>query len=193
MKIGLQPLIASTVGTYFQQNWSLFAPNPASANLSLFIAPSKDSSVTAIDSLEWVDITTPLLRNYQQNRFSGYERIGRVQNGALRLYLGNDPVLPLLKRACDNGDTLSCKMYDIRWKDDQKAAVEYLQRLGSSIDNQLFDPISKPYFVLGYKEVKATEWSERYLHKKQISNFHIIGIFREKTDIQKASFFAYKK
>src|SRR5260370_5762427 len=39
----LQPLINTTIGTYFPQNWMLFAPNPVSRDSELIVRPLSDN------------------------------------------------------------------------------------------------------------------------------------------------------
>jgi len=188
IKIGLNPLVTLTVGKYFQQNWSLFAPNPISENITLFIAPLKSGELHRDEVLAWMDVTTPLLEHFRQNRFSGYERIGRAQLGALRLYMGNDPQLIPWQRACDNGDATSCHVRDLIRDYDRKIALSSLQRVGSSICNQLYDANQKG-FALGYKIVDSIEWSQRYTAKTGESKFSVIAAFPRDFGVTPSRFF----
>ena len=190
IKVGLNPLIALTVGKYFQQNWSLFAPDPVSSNVTLFIAPLETSTSKPTDSLAWIDVTTPLLDHFQENRFSGYERIGRAQTGALRLFMGNDPQSVPWKKACDNGDSIACKVFTAMINYDRKIALQCLQRVGSSICNQLYDP-GTTRFALGYSLESAVEWSQRYTLHEGVKQFHYIGDFKRDFEVTHANFFVH--
>src|SRR5260370_14637260 len=90
----LQPLIDATIGTYFQQNWMLFAPNPVSRDSELLVRPLSDNeySVALIKGLPsdgWYDILSPLWAKNQSNRFSMYGRVATIALPAIQAYLTN--------------------------------------------------------------------------------------------------------
>jgi hypothetical protein len=42
IKLGLQPFLNATIGTYFPQNWSLFAPDPLTSDYAFLALPLRD-------------------------------------------------------------------------------------------------------------------------------------------------------
>lgn len=94
--------------SFFAQNWSFFAPNPASQSYVLLLKPQLDNE--SPDD-QWYDITTPLWKNHQENRLATYDRIARVHTTDLRGILSGSNETAILYRACQNGDSLSCVSY----------------------------------------------------------------------------------
>src|SRR5690349_5379464 len=50
VKDTLQPLLDETIGTYFPQNWNLFAPDPISSDFSLVIRPLSKSEYKIVQA-----------------------------------------------------------------------------------------------------------------------------------------------
>src|SRR5436189_132749 len=73
-----QPFLDATVGVFFEQDWGMFAPNPASSDFALLAHPLTAVEVVALPATGlppggWYDLSTPLWAGFQQNRFSAYE------------------------------------------------------------------------------------------------------------------------
>jgi len=158
--------------------------------MRLFLAPLEsleESNVGIGSDVTWIDVTTPLLEHFQQNRFSGYERIGRAQLNPLRLYMGNDQQLIPWEKACHNGDSNACDI--ARWirDSDKKLGLDCLKRVGSSICNQLYDNKIKG-FLLGYEIDDSIPWSQRYTAQVPKRQFHVIGAFPRDFSVAKSIF-----
>ena len=101
----LRPLLDGTIGTYFEQNWGMFAPNPRSGEAILLVHAFTDAQVAAIPDRGlpadgWYDLSTPLWDAFHQNRLSAYDRLGRPQSRAMLAYLNGGPELSLWQESC---------------------------------------------------------------------------------------------
>lgn len=83
VKAQLLPLIMTIEHPVFAQTWHLFAPNPLSINFVLAVRCRIGEAVTS-----WRDITQPLLARHHRNRNSPMGRVLRVQDNAIRTWLG---------------------------------------------------------------------------------------------------------
>lgn len=77
------PVVFRLAHPLFAQNWHLFAPNPIRTNYVLSVR-CRTQTVTS----PWIDATQPLLARHHRNRTSPMSRILRVQQNAIRLFLG---------------------------------------------------------------------------------------------------------
>lgn len=77
------PLIIGLAHPLFAQNWHLFAPDPIRTN---FVLSARCR--TAAGASSWRDITQPMLERHHRDRTSPISRLLRVQQNAIRLYLG---------------------------------------------------------------------------------------------------------
>ncbi len=168
IKISLQPLIYATVGTYFQQNWSFFAPNPLAADYALLARPLDQVEVEAIPkkglpTRGWYDLSAPLWAHFQKNRFSAYERLARPHGNALMIYLsGGLELVPWLE-ACLKGDSASCTFYEERLKVARSQAAELLAKVGSAFCKDLGESGQNyTHVALRVRERLSVPWSERH-------------------------------
>lgn len=88
----LSPLLDTTIGAYFPQDWNLFAPVPRTADLALLVRPLDAREVRAIKtqglpSDKWYNLSAPLWNTFQSHRFSAYNRLGRPADQAISHYL----------------------------------------------------------------------------------------------------------
>ena len=73
--------IQAYMGTFFQQNWHLFAPDPVSSNLSLL-----GKCRVAEQESSWLDITAATLAPVHANRLSPFSAHAHLQLNVLRMY-----------------------------------------------------------------------------------------------------------
>ncbi len=196
VRIAWHRLIILTVGSYFIQNWSLFAPNPVTSNKNLLILPLTDSTgqgLSAKGPLNWIDITQPLADNHHTHRLGPYERLSRAQKEAFHIYLGYSNYLYTLQRACNTGDSLACGVYRQQLVYDRNMAMNMFGRIGSSACNQLFPSDSITHYILAYKITYAVEWSKRYETIEHTYDFGIIDTFKIDRSVEKSIFFEHAK
>jgi hypothetical protein len=77
------PLINSLMHPLFAQNWHLFAPDPIRTNFVLSVRCRTRAGVSP-----WRDITQPMLERHHRERTSPMSRLLRVQQNAIRMFLG---------------------------------------------------------------------------------------------------------
>ena len=78
------PLVTGLAHPLFAQNWHLFAPDPVRSNFVLSVRCRTTAAVSP-----WRDITQPMLERHHRDRTSPMSRLLRVQQNAIRLFLGS--------------------------------------------------------------------------------------------------------
>jgi hypothetical protein len=90
-KIQLHTVISGYLEPYFTQNWSLFAPDPIKDDQGIVArAKCADGSVT-----EYYDVTGPLIKETQGDRFFPSRTVRLVSNGIQQLNDSDDLLLRL--------------------------------------------------------------------------------------------------
>jgi hypothetical protein len=153
-------------GRFFSQNWSLFAPNPINVNSDLLARCMSESEFRAFDgkthpTTGWANLTAPVLRHHQENRFSAYDRLSRPQSNFVRGFVsGSDSQYDAL-RMCQGGDENACRLYQ-RMADEQRRIYgPMLARVASAYCKET-NPGSPPYAVaLRMHQAFAQPWSKR--------------------------------
>lgn len=174
IKVRLKPLLDSTIGTLFSQNWSLFAPNPLSQDYVMLIHPLKNNSIDEIESKGWYNLSSPLWKRFQDNRFSAYDRLARSQSNALRNALSGDPSLMNYLKACENGDSLSCDIYQESLNYIREGQIEKLVKIGSAFCNDINDLYSDyDYFAIRIRIVSFPPWSKRHTEKSTFQDLDL--------------------
>jgi len=79
----LLPVIRAIQNPLFAQNWHLFAPDPVKSDFVLTVRCRTKDEFSA-----WQDITAPLLARHQSARTSPMARVLRVQQNAVRVWMG---------------------------------------------------------------------------------------------------------
>ncbi|MFD7877170.1 DUF5819 family protein [Streptomyces sp. NPDC059766] len=93
-KIRMHGLISGYLEPYFTQNWSLFAPNPTKDDEGIIArAKCADGSVT-----DFYDVTGPLIKETQEDRFFPSRTVRLVSNGINQLNDSDDLLLRLRQK-----------------------------------------------------------------------------------------------
>lgn len=190
------PLLDAYIGRYFAQNWRLFAPNPASNNLSVVTVCLDSAEYEALAELpresvafaldgRWVDITRPLVLGHQRSRLSAYDRLGRAQIAAARGATSLPLFLELPAAACRKGGEAACSKVARVVELWHESAASYLARIASSYCTAVA-PRSGAV-ALGIREGRAVPWSKR--HDPEAEGKRIdrpLGIFPISSDVMPA-------
>lgn len=167
IKVRLNPLLDLTIGSFFSQNWSLFAPNPVSQDFILLVQPRRDSlkDQSTANEHEWYNLSTPLWNRFQKKRFSAFDRLARSQSNSLRTALMGNPNMIGLFKACENNDSIACSNYDALLKSVQDKEIDKLVRISSSFCNELKDKNDfkgKDFLAIRIRIKSFSPWSRRY-------------------------------
>jgi len=168
LKVQHLRLLNGTIGRYFPQNWSLFAPNPLATDDALLArCLSREETDARADGGElptdgWYDLSTPYWRNHQRNRFSAYDRLIRPQTGAMRQYMtGGLPLAPYAE-SCQKGWTEACDFYKKGLARSRDVSGRMLGRIGSAFCRDTGSSTAFAAVALRMRETPANPWSKRY-------------------------------
>lgn len=182
IKIYLRPLLDATIGTYFAQNWSLFAPNPVSDDLSVLVHPLTEAQVQSLSdgrlpTQGWYNISDPLWQKFQGNRFSAYDRMARTQTSSVRRVLNGGIELMPIHTACEKGDEDACADYQERLKTAREGASNLLVKVASAFTKDLHGANSGyEYIAIRVRVTKGVPWSERHTGEPTSEDLEI-GIY----------------
>ena len=167
VKLAFGSVLQRTIGTYFAQNWSLFAPNPIQANQTLLVRCMSDAEFDAAKppggppKEGWSDITMPLFQRHQQNRFSVYDRLSRTHTNFIKAYMHGGGALQPLFDECRRGDRTACKVGNVRLADVRARAIVPLVKVASSYCREPGQPESVSHVALRVRESPVAAWSRR--------------------------------
>lgn len=185
LKPHVQPLLSRTVGHYMAQNWSLFAPTPASDNLVLeaaFLTRADRNDVArrgfaSIEPSAWVDLTTPLVAGFHANRLSGLDRFSRPADGAARQALTGSTELRQWSDACKHGDQAACLVLNEQSLRYREGGIVALQRIASAACGDIVgDCAAITHVALRLRLEKPIPWSQRHTTTSREVEYRDLGI-----------------
>lgn len=161
----LAPILDATIGKYFSQNWSLFAPEPVQSNLELVVrcldageAAAADRGVLPVAG--WRDLSAPLWTQFQRHRFSAYDRLARPNSNFIREFLFGGDGARQLADDCQKGGKESCKAAEEAMKIHREAASKALARIGSMYCRDAGSPHTTRVAIKIHLR-DAVPWSQR--------------------------------
>lgn len=179
IKIQLKSLLdASTMSSFFSQNWSLFAPNPVSQDYIMLVQPLRTNDPSQMTSGGWYNLSSPLWQHFQNSRVSAYDRLARSHSSALRSTLTGDHSLKNIFDACEKGDTTACSNFKELLASVRKSQIEKLVKIGSAFCNDIENFNNQyEYMAIRIRIVSFPTWSKRYEGKSTINDLEL-GIHR---------------
>jgi len=180
IKIRHMRLLDMTIGTYFQQNWSLFAPNPLSNDQALIARclSAEEGAAAGEGRLPvngWHDLSTPFWARFQQNRFSAYDRLVRPQSNAIREYMAGGPELEEWYEGCKKGYPEACKRVEDGVARSRQWSGEMLKKIGRGFC--LETDRAATHVALGLRETPAVPWSKRHSDEAPETKVYNLGIY----------------
>lgn len=175
IKIRLKPLLDNYFSGVFAQNWSLFAPNPVQQDYVLLIQPIRTDQISELQDNKWYNISSSLWERFHNNRFSAYDRLARSQTSALKALVSGDPRLFTYHKACENGDTASCRIVSMLLEEIRKSQRDKLEKIGSAFCNATgaTDKNDYHYFAGRLRIITFPPWSERKTGKKTVMDIDL--------------------
>jgi hypothetical protein len=164
----MKPMLDAGFSGIFSQNWSLFAPNPVAQDYVLLIQPLQTNQISQLQTEKWYNISTSLWQRFHKNRFSAYDRLARSQTSALKALLTGDPRLFAYHKACQKGDTASCRIFRQLIDEIRTAQTDKIVKISSAFCNAISttDQLDYHYFSARLRIFTFPPWSERNTGKK---------------------------
>ncbi|WP_426756326.1 DUF5819 family protein [Myxococcus sp. Y35] len=194
MKMELGVLANLTIGTYFPQNWSLFAPTPVQSTQALLVRclsaeeiPASSSSALPTDG--WEDVSSAHFVQAQRHRLSAYERLVRPLQNSLRQYLHGGPDLYPFHDACRKGDAEACQVRDTALQPRREQAARMFRRIGSAFCREAYPGKALGAVALRFRERSAVPWSARHGGQPQVEDFEL-GVFKLDETVALPGFYA---
>lgn len=119
---------------FFTQNWQLFAPNPLSNNIYVYM---QIEDVEGNQS-EWTDLSTPIFESNHRNRISPNNRIVRIGPGSFMQTIHKDEVLSKVNERENNSITDNIIKEQDRKEVYQERGVDMLYRYASAYATKLY-------------------------------------------------------
>lgn len=182
VKLATLPLLNAYIGTYFPQNWSLFAPNPLDSDHALLARCIHEDehdliARSGLPSDNWHDLSTPFWARFQENRFSAYDRLVRPQSSAIRTYANGSIPLVDWWTACDKGLEEACDVYDERLERARDEAGKLFTKVGSAFCADTAtggSPVT--HVALRLRQSFAVPWSRRYEDESRVEDYEL-GVY----------------
>ncbi len=166
LKESLQPVLDATIGTYFPQNWNLFAPSPRSGEMKLLARPLTAEEREAIPTAGlpadgWYDVSTPLFRAFAENRLAVYERVSRPTLHTMEDFLYAPSGMPP-PEVCQR-DPGFCARQERRIQAGRDTNQFLLTRIGSAFYKDIARPDDQAtHIALRIRDVQTVLWPDRY-------------------------------
>lgn len=180
MKMELGLLATRTIGTYFPQNWSLFAPTPVQSTQALLVRCLGPEEVpkpgAPLPTEGWEDVSSAHFHQAQRHRFSAYERLVRPLQNSLRAYLNGGPDLQPFEASCAKGDKAACDVTQKALAPRRAAAAGMFRRIGSAFCREAFPHRAIAGVALRFRDRAALPWSERNGGVPKVTDY-ALGVF----------------
>jgi hypothetical protein len=165
--VSLQPLLQGTIGTYFPQGWSFFAPDPGWSVPILLARPLSPAEAAAIPAQGlpesgWYDLSTPVWQRFHNNRLSAYGRVAFPQLRATLAYSSGDQNPMLSAAACQQDTASLCPAPDPGRESLRAHAGQLLARIGSAFCNEMAPDQDVSQVALRLRERPIADWADRY-------------------------------
>ncbi len=173
-----------TIGVYFPQNWSLFAPNPVDSTQSLLLkcltedelALSSGAAVE-IGPADWRDVSSAHFSRAHASPLSAYERLVRPLQNSLRRYVAGGQELVPFFQACKKGDTLACTQAEKALPQQREHAAAMIRKVASAFCRESYPERALAAVAVRYRERQALPWSKRGTAPAEPQDYQI-GIFK---------------
>lgn len=181
IKMKLQSVLDATIGTYFPQDWTFFAPEPVDTNFFILVQPLtsvQQSAAIKTGLLQngWRNITAPGYARLHQNRFSAYDRLMRPQyNTATSLLNVQRNLVPWIE-GCKSGDRSACKLVQENLKKSFPPTRQTLVNIASAYCNATQLSRDNTYVAIQIRQVSSVPWSQRFTGKPVVKDINV-GIF----------------
>lgn len=190
-KLEYQVFLHEKFARFFYQNWSLFAPNPVTADDVVLVHCSSNATLTKSDEIppnEWQDIVSPLWDLARKNRLAPWERISRTLTYPVRAFQGNSSEVVPWAVACVSKDDEACKVFERMTVNLRERARVRLVELGTAYCRAAFPDMPLAMVGIRLRQIQPPPWSRRF-DGTATSKDTDVGVFPPARDRVPASFF----
>lgn len=169
----IEPLLRSTIGSFFTQNWSLFAPNPVTSTREVLVKCMQDDS--ELTNGEWHNISRGFIEGSQAFRLSAYSRAARPSSNFADAYINGPTALQPFASACTRGDQESCITYNEGKAAARKSAGQRLAKVATLYCKDAYDgPFER--VAVRLRERPQVRWKDRHHGKASHRDFDL-GVY----------------
>ncbi|HEU4582734.1 MAG TPA: DUF5819 family protein [Polyangiaceae bacterium] len=189
IKLQLGHIADMTIGVYFPQNWSLFAPNPVDSTQSLLLEclrpeelPTSSGAPLALAPDRWRDVSSAHFVRAHENPLSAYERMVRPLQNSLRRYVAGGTELAPLFQACSKGDQEACASAQAALLPQREQAARMIRQVASAFCRESDPGTHFGGVAVRYRERKALPWSQRHSPPAAAQDYQL-GVFALDEDV----------
>jgi hypothetical protein len=183
LELQLGHIADRTIGVYFPQNWSLFAPNPVDSTQSLLLQclrpeelPKSSGAPVALAPDGWHDVSLAHFARAHEHPLSAYERMVRPLQNSLRRYVAGGSELAPLFQACSKGDEEACASAQAALLPQREHAARMIRQVASAFCRESYPHTRFGGVAVRYRERKALPWSKRHAEPAAVQDYQL-GIF----------------
>lgn len=184
IKLELGHVADMTIGVFFPQNWSLFAPNPVDSTQAMLLKclspeelPVSSGEPLVLGADGWNDVSSAHFSRAHALPFSAYERMVRPLQNSLRRYVSGGPELTPFFQACRKGDAEACTVADAALGPQRAHAGEMIRKVASAFCREAYPERELAGVAVRYRERKALAWSKRSGEPPAPQDYQI-GVFK---------------
>ena len=180
----LNKAVNSYINPLFTQNWQLFAPEPLSSTIYVYVQ-AKDKQG---EESEWIDISSPLYEANHKNRFSPVSMLNRLGTGAYLQAVHIDQLTyKIEQKTTENSDDHTQENQVKELTNYQRGGIQQLYNLGMYYATNFFDQKSIDMIRVRVESKHAIPFSQRnnkaYEQKKSYITQEWISVSKLKGEI----------
>jgi hypothetical protein len=164
IKLRLLPLIDGYIQPFFNQRWSLFAPNLEAKTRYLLVSCRGEDAHGVSTERPWMNITLPLHELKQRYRLTPADRLERAQMvGANQLELEDDELSrKLLEKPADTAEYRAAVAFVEQQREGRKrAGMRLLRRVASRACAELYPELRPREVRVRMATIQAPLFSQR--------------------------------
>ncbi|SMO77153.1 DUF5819 family protein [Melghirimyces algeriensis] len=178
VKLKYSSVISGYIEPLFTQNWRLFAPDPVTEKNRIYVRLKLKEESGKIRKTGWIDLTTFMIEKNQKNRFTPYNRLVRIQRGAVTAMTRKNDIVYELKDKVKEKKLDEKKYKDIIQSDSDdlrvKLGKKMLNRYAQAYAKSLYPTATIEESQVLIKRISSVPYSKRnksdYTPKETVTN-----------------------
>lgn len=164
VKLRLMPVLEGYIQPFFQQRWSLFAPNVEALTRYVLVSCRGEDAQGVMQEQPWVNITLPLHELKQRYRLTAADRLDRAQSVGISLLSPTDDEVTakLMSKPSDTEEYRQAVATVERQRELQKkSGAHVLRRVASAACGNLYPALRMKEVRVRMATIKAPPFSQR--------------------------------